>query len=147
MDFLLGIIWIAVIIFRIHMSFILNSIHIMFFWMALLVHIIFAIIIYIVISVTTQKWPNWASKQISLPHSKDFWLDVSRELWDTYRPFVLDKYDAHPCSNTTIMADVWAAAYYSHIWSRMVAADAFQAFKESNEEHGVIGKRWDFSGI
>lgn len=75
------------------------------------------------------------------PHSKDFWLDVSRELWDTYRPFVLDKYDAHPCSNTTIMADVWAAAYYSHIWSRMVAADAFQAFKESGEEHEVIGKR------
>ncbi|XP_037798233.1 oligopeptidase A-like [Penaeus monodon] len=83
-----------------------------------------------------------AHLDIQLHSCKDFWLDVSRELWDTYRPFVLDKYDAHPCSNTTIMADVWAAAYYSHIWSRMVAADAFQAFKESNEEHGVIGKRF-----
>lgn len=74
-----------------------------------------------------------AHLDMQLYTSKDFWLDICRELWELYRPFVLDKYDAHLCSNTTIIADVWAAAYYSHLWSRMVAADAFQAFKETEE--------------
>ncbi|XP_064092424.1 uncharacterized protein LOC135205590 [Macrobrachium nipponense] len=65
--------------------------------------------------------------------SKEFWLDMMRDLWKTYRPFALDKYDSHLCSNTTIIVDVWAAAYYSHLWSRMVAADAFEAFRESED--------------
>lgn len=73
--------------------------------------------------------------------SKDFWLDVVRELWPIYRPFTLDKYDFHLCSNVTIMADVWAAAYYSHLWSRMLAADVFQAFRKTSESTSDVGAR------
>ncbi|XP_042227091.1 probable cytosolic oligopeptidase A [Homarus americanus] len=83
-----------------------------------------------------------AHLDIQLHTSKDYWLDTVRELWAIYRPFVLDKYDAHLCSNTAIMADVWAAAYYSHLWSRMIAADAFQAFKDSNEDITEVGSRF-----
>ena len=74
-----------------------------------------------------------ALNHFHLCFSKDFWLDIMRELWEVYRPYPLDKYDAHLCSNTTIIADVWAAAYYSHLWSRMVAADAFEAFRETED--------------
>ncbi|KAK7066526.1 hypothetical protein SK128_022364 [Halocaridina rubra] len=73
---------------------------------------------------------------------KIHWTDLVKELWEMYRPFVLDKYDDHLCSSTAIIADVWAAAYYSHLWSRMVAADAFQAFKESEEEISETGARF-----
>ncbi|KAK4315963.1 hypothetical protein Pmani_012839 [Petrolisthes manimaculis] len=83
-----------------------------------------------------------AHLDIELHTRNEFWLDITRELWPTYRPFVLDKYDVHPCSNMSIMADVWAAAYYSNLWSRMLAADVFQAFKESNESVSEVGVRF-----
>lgn len=81
------------------------------------------------------------SKNLFYHCRKDFWVDIARELWPCYRPFILDKYDAHLCSNVAIMADVWGAAYYSHLWSRMVAADAFQAFREPHEADSELGAR------
>ncbi|XP_045101453.1 organellar oligopeptidase A, chloroplastic/mitochondrial-like [Portunus trituberculatus] len=83
-----------------------------------------------------------AHLDMELHTRKNYWLDIARELWPSYRPFTLDKYDAHLCSNTAIMADVWAAAYYSHLWSRMVAADVFQAFREPQETDGELGERF-----
>ncbi|XP_076033744.1 uncharacterized protein LOC143020770 isoform X2 [Oratosquilla oratoria] len=81
---------------------------------------------------------------LALHTHTDFWQDIVRELWDKYRPFPMDKYDSHLCSQTSIMADVWTAAYYSHTWSRMVAADAFQAFKEDEDGQNIqqIGRRF-----
>ncbi|XP_050721531.1 uncharacterized protein LOC127001252 [Eriocheir sinensis] len=84
----------------------------------------------------------WAHLDMELHTRKDFWVDIARELWPCYRPFMLDKYDAHLCSNMAIMTDVWAAAYYSHLWSRMVAADAFQAFREPHEADSELGARF-----
>ncbi|KAK8742202.1 hypothetical protein OTU49_002174 [Cherax quadricarinatus] len=83
-----------------------------------------------------------AHLDMQLHSSKDFWLDIIQDLWSTYRPFALDKYDVHLCSNTTIMTDVWAAAYYSHLWSRMIGADAFQAFTEDAENVSEMGARF-----
>ncbi|XP_045618948.1 uncharacterized protein [Procambarus clarkii] len=83
-----------------------------------------------------------AHLDMQLYTSEDYWLDITRDLWKTYRPFVLDKYDAHLCTNTAIMADIWAAAYYSHLWSRMIAADAFQAFRETAEDVSEVGARF-----
>uniref|UniRef100_A0A0N7ZC91 oligopeptidase A n=2 Tax=Scylla olivacea TaxID=85551 RepID=A0A0N7ZC91_SCYOL len=83
-----------------------------------------------------------AHLDMELHTRKNYWLDIARELWPSYRPFTLDKYDAHLCSNTAIMADVWAAAYYSHLWSRMVAADVFQAFREPHEADSELGERF-----
>jgi oligopeptidase A len=56
-------------------------------------------------------------------------------------PFALDKRDAHPCSFTPIFSGDWAAAYYSSIWSQMVAADAFNAFRDNSEDVEEVGKR------
>lgn len=67
---------------------------------------------------------------IELYSTKDFWLDVVKRLWPKFHPFALDKTDSHPCSFTDIVSGDWAAAYYSHTWSKMVAADIFSAFKE-----------------
>ncbi|XP_071539247.1 uncharacterized protein [Panulirus ornatus] len=83
-----------------------------------------------------------AHLDMQLHLSDDYWLDISRELWPSYQPFVLDKYDVHLCSNITIMADVWAAAYYSQLWSRMIAADIFEAFRESSEDASETGARF-----
>ncbi|KAF5301744.1 hypothetical protein FQR65_LT08726 [Abscondita terminalis] len=82
---------------------------------------------------------------LELHSSKDFWLDIVRNLWPQYRCFPLHKYDAHPCSFTQIFAEEWAAAYYSSIWSRIIAADIYSAFHEvqNNEEHlAEAGKRF-----
>lgn len=55
-------------------------------------------------------------------------------MWPKFSRFPLDKSDAHPCNFTDIISGDLGAAYYSHIWSKMVAADIFYAFKEANLE-------------
>ncbi|KAJ8948826.1 hypothetical protein NQ318_013478 [Aromia moschata] len=82
---------------------------------------------------------------LELHTSKDFWLDIVKRLWPKYRCFNLHKIDSHPCSFTQIFTEEWGAAYYSHIWSRMIAADVYSAFHEvQGDEQQVIdvGKRF-----
>ena len=59
--------------------------------------------------------------------------------------FPLDPRDSHPCSFTAIMSEEWGAAYYSHLWSRVMAADMFSAFVEAGldnrDELLTVGKR------
>lgn len=75
---------------------------------------------------------------------RDFWLDVVKRLWPKFQAFPLDKTDSHPCSFTDIVSGDWAAAYYSHIWSRMVAADIFSAFQEvSSDDEAAVQKLGD----
>ena len=77
---------------------------------------------------------------------KDFWLDVVKRLWPKFHPFALEKTDSHPCSFTDIISGDWSAAYYSHTWSKMVAADIFSAFQESgmNDSRALrqVGERY-----
>ena len=75
--------------------------------------------------------------------SEKYWLEIIRELWDTYQPFEFKKDDAHVCSFTPIFTDVWGAAYYSNTWSKMIAANAFVEFNEaeSDEQLTEIGIR------
>jgi len=58
------------------------------------------------------------------------WGDAMKELWPKYHPFPLYKKNAHPCSFTDIFVGRYGAAYYSHLWNKIVAADLFQAFQE-----------------
>lgn len=46
-----------------------------------------------------------------------------------------------PCSFTTIVNEEWAAAYFSHVWSKMVAADVYSAFTEDGADVENIGTR------
>ncbi|GJQ78768.1 hypothetical protein Trydic_g2800 [Trypoxylus dichotomus] len=82
---------------------------------------------------------------MELHTTKTFWLDIVKKLWPTYRSFPLSKIDSHPCSFTQIFTEEWAAAYYSHIWSRVIAADIYSAFHEvrDNEEQILeVAKRF-----
>lgn len=82
---------------------------------------------------------------LELHRSKTFWLSIIRELWPQYRSFPLDKLDSHPCSFTQIFAENWAAAYYSHVWSKTIAADVYSAFHEvqgDDNEIVKVGKRF-----
>ncbi|CAH0546258.1 unnamed protein product [Brassicogethes aeneus] len=82
---------------------------------------------------------------LEIHSTKDFWLDIVKRLWPQYRLFPLDKYDSHPCSFTQIFCDEWGAAYYSNLWSRMIAADVYSAFHEvQNDEQKLkdVGKRF-----
>lgn len=70
----------------------------------------------------------------------DFWLDLVKVNWPQYRPFPLTKQDSHLTSFSPIFSEEWAAAYYSHIWARVVAADIYGAFHEVGADDAKIGE-------
>ncbi|KOC62525.1 Oligopeptidase A [Habropoda laboriosa] len=83
---------------------------------------------------------------LELYSSKDFWNNIMGRLWDKY--FVLPAYkkDSHICSFKEIFSGDWAAAYYSNIWSRMIAADLYSAFQDvpdkNKEQLKELGSRY-----
>lgn len=82
---------------------------------------------------------------LELHSSKEFWIPIIKELWPKYRSFPLDKIDSHPCSFTQIFTEDWGAAYYSHVWSKLIAADVYSAFHEvqgDNDAIATVGKRF-----
>ncbi|KAG7295862.1 hypothetical protein JYU34_020946 [Plutella xylostella] len=82
---------------------------------------------------------------LELHSTKTFWRDLVREMWPRYHSLPFDKYDSHPLSFTKIMSEEWAAAYYSHLWSRMIAADIYSAFEEARKRDGdvlSVGQRY-----
>lgn len=82
---------------------------------------------------------------LELHTTKDFWLEIMRRLWPEFRCFPLHKVDIHPCSFTEIFFEEWGAAYYSHTWSKMIAADIYSAFHEVRDDKqkiSDIGKRY-----
>nr|XP_023012245.1 probable cytosolic oligopeptidase A [Leptinotarsa decemlineata] len=86
-----------------------------------------------------------SSLDLELHSTKDFWLDIVKKLWPQYRCFPLHKIDSHPLSFSQIVCDEWGAAYYSHFWSRMIAADVYSAFHEvKGDEKKIVevGKRY-----
>lgn len=83
-----------------------------------------------------------ANLDIELYNSKDFWLDVVKRLWPVYNIIPLDKHDAHVCSMTNIIAGDWSAAYFSHLYSNMLAADVYEAFTDNKNDVTTIGKRF-----
>lgn len=82
---------------------------------------------------------------LELYSTKDFWLDVVKNIWSQHFVLPLDKLDSHPCSFPEIFSGEWSAAYYSQIWSQLIAADVYGAFHEArNNEKQVldVGKRF-----
>lgn len=45
------------------------------------------------------------------------------------------------CSFSEIVTGQWSAAYFSHVWARMVAADVYSAFTEPDVDKHNIGER------
>ncbi|KAH8383973.1 hypothetical protein KR009_011553 [Drosophila setifemur] len=85
-----------------------------------------------------------ADLDVELHRSGAFWLDVVKKLWPVYHCMPLDKKDAHPCSLTDIFAGDWAAAQFSHLYSRLIAADISSSFAEqrSKENYATVGSRY-----
>ncbi|XP_059616787.1 uncharacterized protein LOC132261811 [Phlebotomus argentipes] len=87
----------------------------------------------------------YSAFDMELYSRKDFWIDIMRELWPKYMTLPLEKKDAHPCSFTPIFSGDWAAAYFSHVWSRVIAADVYSAFHEAGgnpEVLATVGRRF-----
>lgn len=88
-----------------------------------------------------------SSLDLELYRKKDFWLDIVKALYPKYHVFTLDKKDAHPCSFVPIFSGEWGGAYFSHVWSRLVAADVYSAFFEASKSQSEadfveVGKRF-----
>lgn len=80
---------------------------------------------------------------LELHSTRDFWLQIIRRLWPEFQNCKLHKIDVHPCSFTEVFIEGWGAAYYSHTWSKMIAADIYSAFHEvqgNEQEISTIGK-------
>lgn len=58
-----------------------------------------------------------------------------QRLWPNHFLFQLHNRDYHPCSFREIICEEWGAAYYCHLWARVVAADVFSAFEEVGLEN------------
>ncbi|SPP80339.1 oligopeptidase A [Drosophila guanche] len=85
-----------------------------------------------------------ADLDVELHRSNAFWLDIVRKLWPVYHCMPLDKKDAHPCSMTDIFSGDWAAAQFSHLYSKMIAADISSSFfaQRSDDNYAAVGKRY-----
>lgn len=82
---------------------------------------------------------------LELHTTKDYWLDIVKRMWPQYRSFPLDKVDSHPCNFHQVFYDEWAAAYFSRVWSKMIAADVYSAFHEvrgQEKQTKDVGKRF-----
>ncbi|XP_026761172.2 uncharacterized protein LOC113520107 [Galleria mellonella] len=82
---------------------------------------------------------------LEMHSKKTFWRDLVRELWPKYNVLPFDKYDSHPLSFSKVISEEWGAAYYCHLWSRMIAADIYSAFEEARQgEQDIVtvGKRY-----
>uniref|UniRef100_A0A8D8V6F9 Organellar oligopeptidase A, chloroplastic/mitochondrial n=2 Tax=Cacopsylla melanoneura TaxID=428564 RepID=A0A8D8V6F9_9HEMI len=64
---------------------------------------------------------------------KPFWMDISRELYPLHFGFPIEKYSNLPCRFVEVGSGDLAGGYYSFLWSRLVAADIYSAFKEEEE--------------
>lgn len=84
-----------------------------------------------------------ADLDIELHQSDAFWLDVVKKLWPVYQCMPLDKKDAHPCSLTEIFSGDWGAAQFSHLYSKVIAADISSEFADKSQaEISTTGQRF-----
>lgn len=67
---------------------------------------------------------------LEIYNRRTFWYRIIKELWARYRYFPFEKYQTHICSFSEIITDEYPAAYFSFMWSEMIAADIFTAFEE-----------------
>ncbi|XP_029849142.2 probable cytosolic oligopeptidase A [Ixodes scapularis] len=83
---------------------------------------------------------------LELYSKKEFWQDVCSRLWPQFIPLPRDKRECHLCSFTPITVGDFPAAYFSFLWSKMVAADIFGAFRQVGFAEGSevdhVGERF-----
>lgn len=68
-------------------------------------------------------------------YDKESYLEIVERLHPQYMLLPMDKENAFPCYFEEIFSGNLPAAYYSSIWSSMLAADAFSAVQEVGLEN------------
>ncbi|XP_039284779.1 probable cytosolic oligopeptidase A [Nilaparvata lugens] len=83
-----------------------------------------------------------ANLDLKLFSQTTFWIDLVNGLWDQH--FAVPQHPSYnePLSMVDIVCDSWTAAYYSHLWSRMLAADIYNAFLEEDADEASVGARF-----
>jgi len=66
---------------------------------------------------------------------KEQYQGLEERLSSQYLVLSREKEDCFPLHFEDMMAGNWAAGYYSHLWSRMLAADLFSAYLEAGWEN------------
>ncbi|WAQ97670.1 OOPDA-like protein [Mya arenaria] len=62
----------------------------------------------------------------------NYWKDIQMDMYKLFMPLEIHKEDWIWCSDPTLwMSDAFAAAYYLHIWSEMLAANIMEEFTVS----------------
>lgn len=72
---------------------------------------------------------------------KTFWRDIVKNIWPQFFVYPLYEKYYEPLSMSEIVTQPWAAGYYSHIWSKMIAADVYSAFEDEDADSVAIGMR------
>ncbi|KAK0163532.1 hypothetical protein PV327_007205 [Microctonus hyperodae] len=67
---------------------------------------------------------------LELYDSPDFWVKIMHRLWSQHFVMPENNDDSSVTSWTGIFSGPWAAAWYSDLWSRMIAADIYSAFQD-----------------
>ncbi|XP_017878961.1 probable cytosolic oligopeptidase A [Ceratina calcarata] len=88
----------------------------------------------------------WSRFDLELYSRKDFWNTILGRIWDKHFVLPPHKKDCEVCSFQTIFSGDWGAAYYSNIWSKMIAADLYSAFQDvsykNKEQLKELGNRY-----
>ncbi|KAG8274163.1 hypothetical protein J6590_004180 [Homalodisca vitripennis] len=83
-----------------------------------------------------------AHLDLEIYSTKDFWQDIMKRLWPAHFILPHDHWNSLPCNFSAIVTEQWCAAYFSHVWARMVAADVYTAFTEPDVDLKNIGSRF-----
>jgi len=77
----------------------------------------------------------------SAEYESEQYQDLADRLFPQYLVLAKEKEDSFPLHFQDMMIDSWAGGYYSHLWSRMLAADAFSAYWEAGWEDSKAIKK------
>lgn len=67
---------------------------------------------------------------LELHESEEFWYKIQTKLWPEHFVIPHDSDDSQITSWVTLFCQNLGAAYYSNLWSQMMAADIYSAFQE-----------------
>ncbi|XP_063976815.1 uncharacterized protein LOC135162371 [Diachasmimorpha longicaudata] len=80
---------------------------------------------------------------LELHDSTDFWAKIQTKLWDKHFVIPHDTDDSQITAWVSIFCHNLGAAYYSNLWSQMMAADVYSAFAEVKDNEA---KRKEIAG-
>ncbi|XP_011310699.1 probable cytosolic oligopeptidase A [Fopius arisanus] len=75
---------------------------------------------------------------LELHESEDFWPKIQKRLWEEHFVIPHDSDDSQITAWSSIFCHNLGAAYYSDLWSQMIAADVYSAFLETKGDKEAV---------